>query len=87
MIAASPELQERELVKRSGLADTIAAALRDRGTAEPAAAVVGRTAVTVYFVAGNRWNQAAKHHTLAEVIDIILEEFFDAIMPSLPCAH
>jgi hypothetical protein len=86
MIAASPELQERELVKRSALADTIAAALHDRGTADAAPAVAAWTAVTVFFVARNRWNQAANHQALAELIDITLEEFLGATMPSLPCA-
>jgi hypothetical protein len=40
IIAASPELRERELVERAALADKIAAALRNRGTANPAAVVI-----------------------------------------------
>ncbi|MFG3289178.1 TetR/AcrR family transcriptional regulator [Streptomyces sp. NPDC048179] len=87
MIAASPELQERELVKRAGLAGRIAAALRDRGTSDPAAVVAAWTAVTVFFVARDRWNQAANHHTLADLIDITLDGFFDATTRSLPSTH
>lgn len=86
VIAASPELQERELVKRSALADTIAAALRDRGTAETPAAVAAWTVVAVFFVARNRWNQPTNHRTLAELIDLALEEFLAAALPSPPHA-
>ena len=45
VIAASPELQERELAKRANLGNLISAALRDRGTAESAAIVAAWTAV------------------------------------------
>jgi AcrR family transcriptional regulator len=75
IIAASPELQERELVKRAALADTIATALRDRGTTDPAAVVTAWAAVAVFFVARNRWNQVTNHHSLAELIKATLEEF------------
>jgi AcrR family transcriptional regulator len=77
IIAASPELQERELVKRAALADKIAGALRDRGTAESAAAVAAWTVVAVFFVARNRWNQPANRRSLAELIDVTLAEFID----------
>jgi AcrR family transcriptional regulator len=78
VIAASPELQERELVKRSVLAGKIAAALRDRGTAEPAAVVAGWTAVAVFFAARNRWNQAGNDRTLADLMGETLESFLAA---------
>ncbi|WP_305787201.1 TetR/AcrR family transcriptional regulator [Symbioplanes lichenis] len=75
VIAASPELQERELVKRAGLAATIAAALRDRRVPGPAAEVAGWTAVAIFFVARNRWNQPGNEHTLGELIAATLEDF------------
>jgi AcrR family transcriptional regulator len=78
VIAASPELQERELVKRAGLAETIAAALRDRGTSGSTAVVTAWTAVAVFFVARNRWNQAANRRTLADLITATLDEFLGA---------
>jgi hypothetical protein len=78
VIAASPELQERELVKRAGLADRITAALRERGTAEPAAIVAGWTAVAVFFVARNRWNQAGNDRTLADLMAETLDTFLSA---------
>ncbi|MEU8819338.1 helix-turn-helix domain-containing protein [Actinoplanes sp. NPDC048796] len=78
VIAASPELQERELVKRSTLADRIAAALRERGTAEAAATVAAWTAVAIFFVARNQWNQPGNQRTLADLIATTLRDFLGA---------
>ncbi|MGK5683693.1 TetR/AcrR family transcriptional regulator [Actinoplanes sp. URMC 104] len=75
VIAASPELQERELAKRATLAAGMAAALRERGTSEAAAEVAAWTAVAVFFVARNRWNQPGNERTLAEHITATLAEF------------
>lgn len=84
IIAASPELQERELVKRAALAGVIADALRDRGTAESAAVVAAWAAVAVFYVARNRWNRATNRQSLAELIDLALAEFAGAITPYSP---
>jgi AcrR family transcriptional regulator len=86
VIAESPELQERELVKRAALAATIAAALRDRATTDPAAVVTAWSAVAVFYVARNRWNQAGNRQPLAELIDTTLEEFLGATARPLPNA-
>jgi AcrR family transcriptional regulator len=82
VIAASPELQERELVKRAGLADRITAALRERGTAGPAAVVAAWTAVAVFFVARNRWNQPGNDRTLADLMAETLDTFLSAAVVS-----
>ncbi|WP_246242977.1 TetR/AcrR family transcriptional regulator [Amycolatopsis pithecellobii] len=78
IIAASPELQERELAKRGALAGVIADALRDRGTADPAATVSAWTAVAVFFAARNQWNQAGNRQPLVQLIETTLEEFLSA---------
>jgi AcrR family transcriptional regulator len=78
IIAASPELQERDMLKRATLADMIAAALRDRGTAGQAAVVAAWSAVAVFYAAFARWTEAANHHPLAQLIDEILDEFLSA---------
>jgi AcrR family transcriptional regulator len=78
VIASSPELQERELVKRAALAGVIAEALREQGVAESAAVVTAWTAVAAFFVARNRWNQPANQQTLAQLITETLEEFREA---------
>ncbi len=78
LIAASPELQEREFAKRAHLAEQIAGALRERGTPEGAAAVSAWTAVAVFFVARNRWNQPGNERTLAAHMDEVATEFLSA---------
>jgi AcrR family transcriptional regulator len=55
IVAANPGLQERELLKLAALTDTTAAALRERGTPEPAATLAAHSAVTVFHVAFGRW--------------------------------
>ena len=55
MIAAHPDLQERELIKLAHLADALAGTLRERGVPEPAASLAGQTAITVFHVSFARW--------------------------------
>jgi AcrR family transcriptional regulator len=44
IVASNPELRERELLKRAGIANAIAAALRSRGIEEPSAIVAAELA-------------------------------------------
>jgi hypothetical protein len=53
----------------------IAAALRDRGTADQAAVVAAWSAVVVFYLALDRWAEAADPRPLAQLIDEIIEEF------------
>lgn len=55
VVSANAELRERELIKLAGLAETMAAALRDRGTPEPAASLAAETGIAVLKVAFARW--------------------------------
>ncbi len=55
IIAANPELQERELIKLATFADALASALRTRGVTAPAAALAAQTGVTVFHEAFTRW--------------------------------
>ena len=55
IIAANPELQERELIKLARLADALAEALRERGVRDPDAALAAQTGVTVFHSAFGRW--------------------------------
>ncbi|HTU84309.1 MAG TPA: helix-turn-helix domain-containing protein [Solirubrobacteraceae bacterium] len=55
IVAANPELQERELIKLQTLAAAIAAALRARGVPDDAAVLAAQTGVTVFHVAFARW--------------------------------
>jgi AcrR family transcriptional regulator len=55
IIAAHPDLQERELIKLQGLANAITAALVARGIGLNAATLAAQAGVTVFHVAFARW--------------------------------
>jgi AcrR family transcriptional regulator len=55
IIAASPELQERELIKLASLAAALADALRRRGIGDPAAGLMAEIAVAVFKISFERW--------------------------------
>jgi AcrR family transcriptional regulator len=55
IIAASPELRERELHKLAAMATGVAAALRDRGVGDPGAAILGEVAVAIFGISFERW--------------------------------
>ena len=60
VIAATPELQERELTKLSTFAAAVAAALRERGVSDLKATLAAEAGMTVLRVAMQRW-AAADH--------------------------
>ncbi len=68
IIAATPELQERELVKLASLAAATAAALRGRGVAEPAASLTAQAGIAVFHVAFGRWIDGTGERGLASLI-------------------
>ncbi|WP_370110290.1 TetR/AcrR family transcriptional regulator [Streptacidiphilus sp. MAP12-33] len=55
VIAANPELRERELIKLATLAAALADTLRERGVAEPAASLAAQSGITVFHVAFQQW--------------------------------
>lgn len=55
IIAAHPELQERELIKLASWSAALAGALRQRGLDEPSARLVAEVAIAVLRVATERW--------------------------------
>ena len=55
VIAANPELRERELAKLADYAAAVAAALRQRGVSEPRATFAAEAGMTVLRVALTRW--------------------------------
>jgi AcrR family transcriptional regulator len=55
IIASSPELRERELIKAASLAAAMARALRARGFDDTAATLAAHTATTVMHVAFVQW--------------------------------
>jgi AcrR family transcriptional regulator len=55
IIAANPDLQERELIKLIGYAAAGAGALRERGVAEPAASLAAEAGIAVLRIAFEQW--------------------------------
>jgi AcrR family transcriptional regulator len=74
VIAANPELQERELLKLASLASALADALRRRGVAEPAASLTAEAGIAVFKVAFERWVNGAGQRTLPRQIRDSLDE-------------
>ncbi len=74
VIAATPELQERELIKMASLATALAAALRRRGVPDPGAGLAAEAGVAVFRVAFERWVTAPANTPLREVMRDTLGE-------------
>ena len=74
IIAANPELQERELIKLASLTRAVAEALRRRGVGDPAAILTAEAGITVFRVAFERWVEAANRRSLKELMHESLEE-------------
>jgi AcrR family transcriptional regulator len=75
VIAANPELQERELLKMSALAGAIAEALRARGIHEPAATLAAETGVTVFRVSFAQWIAPTCERSLIEIEREVFDQF------------
>jgi AcrR family transcriptional regulator len=77
VVAANPELQERELIKLARLADALAGALRGRGVTDPAATLAAEAGIAVFKVAFRRWVEESDddaEETLVELIRQCLAE-------------
>ena len=74
IIAANPELQERELIKLASLAAAVAQALRRRGVDDPAAILTAEAGIAVFRVAFERWVDQAGRQLLQRLIRESLDE-------------
>ncbi len=80
IVAATPELQERELIKMATLSAAVAGALRRRGVTEPGASLAAEAGVAVFRVAFQRWvgqpgdSGDASRQTLAQLVRQSLAE-------------
>jgi AcrR family transcriptional regulator len=68
IVAANPELQERELIKLAALAAALAGALRGRGVPDPAASLAAEAGVAVFKIAFLRWVSGTGDQPLSQVI-------------------
>jgi AcrR family transcriptional regulator len=74
IIAANPELQERELIKLASLASALADALRQRGVSEPAASLTAEAGIAVFKIAFGIWIDEDSEQDLPQVIKESLDE-------------
>lgn len=78
VVAATPELRERELIKLATLAAALADALRERGVTDPAASLAAEAGMAVFKVAFQRWagqdGGGGAGQTLAQIIAQSLAE-------------
>jgi AcrR family transcriptional regulator len=74
IIAASAELQERELIKLASLASALAEALRRRGVHDPAASLTAEAGIAVFKVAFERWVEDTDRQDLPRLIRESLDE-------------
>jgi AcrR family transcriptional regulator len=75
IIDASPELQERELIKLTTLASALTDALRLRGVEDPAASLAAEAGIAVFKVAFERWIDGNDQRDLPRAI----RESFDQL--------
>jgi AcrR family transcriptional regulator len=74
IIAANPELQERELIKLAVLAEALAEALRRRGVADPGASLAAEAGIAVFKIAFQRWVAGTGEETMVQAIQQSLAE-------------
>jgi AcrR family transcriptional regulator len=73
-IAASTELQERETLKRVGLATAMTDALKERGISDPTASLAAEVGVLALKIAHARWADPTNRQELAVLARQSLQE-------------
>jgi len=74
IIAAHPDLRERELIKLATVAAAVADALRRRGVGEPAASLTAEAGMAVFRIAFERWIAEPAGPDLDQLIRESLDE-------------
>jgi AcrR family transcriptional regulator len=74
IIAANPELQERELIKLASWSAALADTLRRRGVTDPTASLTAEIGIAVFRTAIERWVDETNQRDLQELIRELLDE-------------
>ncbi len=74
VIATTPGLKERELLKRASLASAMADALRKRGVTDPAASLAAEVGVIAFKTAYARWVSEPDEQDLSRLIRESLDQ-------------
>lgn len=72
VVAANPELYERELIKLATLSAALTAALRKRGIDEPDAILLAEAGIAVFRVAFAQWVNASETRGFVEIANASL---------------
>ena len=81
IIAANPELLERDLIKQHGITVGIIEALRQRGVDADTAQLAARVGIQVFLTAYQRWLKAGDRPDVATVTDRMMS-LLTTIMPA-----
>ena len=74
IIAASPELRERELHKLASMSAGVSEALRERGVQNPGAEILGEVVIAIFRVSFERWVMDRDGPSLTELMrDSLIE--------------
>ena len=68
VIAANPELQERELIQLASWAAAVTDALHQRGVPDPAARIAAESGIAVFRVAFEQWVQNPTRRNLPRIV-------------------
>ncbi|MEZ0164517.1 TetR/AcrR family transcriptional regulator [Kineococcus sp. LSe6-4] len=82
VVLANPALAEREQLKMVTIAQALARSLRERGVPEPAATLLGRSTVTVFQVAFDRWISEGEDRPVLDLLQDTLSQLRTTLAPS-----
>jgi AcrR family transcriptional regulator len=74
IIASTPELRERELIKLASLSAALAETFRQRGLRDPAASLTAEVATAVFRIAFERWIEDTNDRTFAQLVHESLDQ-------------
>jgi AcrR family transcriptional regulator len=84
VIAASPELMERELIKFDSLSAAFADGLRQRGVDDPTAGLAAQAGVSILRTAYSRWAEADDGAEMGQIAHDVLAGFRAAVAAYAP---
>ncbi len=79
VIAASPELMERELIKMEALTVAFTEGLRRRGNNNSVSDLAARAGITVFRTVFERWIDVGNERAMSQIVDEVLIEFRAAV--------
>ncbi|MEH0111331.1 TetR family transcriptional regulator [Tersicoccus sp. MR15.9] len=82
VISSHPGLQERELLKLSGLAVTLTGALRDRGMDAVTSALAAESTMTVFRTTFAAWIEDGQTRSFTELQDAVLDRLHTLVAPA-----